>query len=585
MNSDEKLTPTNIAEILEKTNENLRFFAIRETEWIIQKNAFETKIAEIEGELAAHEQINIDLMKRIKMLEFALIQERNKNSGNNNINSNYIVAGLQDTLPEKKELMSEEELYKLKEKAIKPSLLTMLSEIGINESFASDLFTNLELNKAELEMLIKRDMEERTATVKDKLYAQQNASGISTDAKFNDIYQGKPESSMAATNSQTLPMTLSTSNIGQQQSIKTLDTQFASITSNQKKSNKLILNQNNFTELRSHFDVVRKLSYMPKHNNLVTVSEDCLINIWAVNKINFSSHFSDLEPTFTFRGHTGPLYSLETKDDLIYTAGNEGIIKIWRLPRYNEVPTPYGDVETLFNCNIAFLQKTNEVVWDLKHHPTKSMLIALSADGFANIYKTGTADEFLQSLTEQKIEKWFTSQVKCAIGQVNPTVGNFSNSDNNVFICGLTDGNISYIDINKGNVLSSTKSSKQYQAKWTDSQVDSLASCFSSNLIYAGFEDGTIKYFDSRTDTHYIPVNAHSDSVTSISMWEDLYLFSTSHDTKIKMWDVRDMSQPVQETLGSQRKWDEAICDSVILPEIMSLATAGADSIIRIFKL
>lgn len=582
MNSDEKLTPTNIAEILEKTNENLRFFAIRETEWIIQKNAFETKIAELEGELAAHEQINIDLMKRIKMLEYALIQERNKNSGMSSSGTSYIVPGNQEPLPEKKELMSEEELYKLKEKAIKPSLLTMLNEIGINESFASDLFTNLELNKAELEMLIKRDMEERTASVKDKLYSQQNTSGVS-ELKLNDLANSKADSSLppGITNTNSLHITLNPNNLNQQPN-KNIET---NLSLHSKKSNKLVLNQNNFTELRSHFDVVRKLSYMPKHNNLVTVSEDCLINIWAVNKINFSSHFSDLEPTFTFRGHTGPLYSLETKDDLIYTAGNEGIIKIWRLPRYNEVPNPYGDVETLFNCNIAFLQKTNEVVWDLRHHPTKNLLIALSADGYANIYKTGTADEFLQSLTEQKIDKWFSSQIKCAIGQVNPTVGNFSNSDNNVFICGLTDGNISYIDVNKGNVLSSTKSSKQYQAKWTDSQVDSLASCFSSNLIYAGYEDGTIKYFDSRTDTHYIPVNAHSDSVTSISMWEDLYLFSTSHDTKVKMWDVRDMSQPVQETLGSQRKWDEAICDSVILPEIMSLATAGADSIIRIFKL
>ena len=71
MNSDEKLIPSNILEIMEKTNESLRGFAMKETEWLIQRNYYESKIAELEGQLKAHENINVDLMKRIKMLEYA----------------------------------------------------------------------------------------------------------------------------------------------------------------------------------------------------------------------------------------------------------------------------------------------------------------------------------------------------------------------------------------------------------------------------------------------------------------------------------------------------------------------------------
>lgn len=37
---------------------------------------FKGKIAKLEGELQAHETINKDLIKRIKMLEFSLRQER-----------------------------------------------------------------------------------------------------------------------------------------------------------------------------------------------------------------------------------------------------------------------------------------------------------------------------------------------------------------------------------------------------------------------------------------------------------------------------------------------------------------------------
>jgi striatin 1/3/4 len=70
------LVPTNIAEIMEKFNQSLRKFAIKETEWLVTKGAYENRISELEGQLKAHENINIDLLKRIKMLEYALSQER-----------------------------------------------------------------------------------------------------------------------------------------------------------------------------------------------------------------------------------------------------------------------------------------------------------------------------------------------------------------------------------------------------------------------------------------------------------------------------------------------------------------------------
>jgi hypothetical protein len=54
--------------------------------------------------------------------------------------------------------------------------------------------------------------------------------------------------------------------------------------------------------------------------------------------------------------------------NIIYTAGNEGIIKIWKIPRPEEV-IQYGDTESVFNCSIGFFQKSTEVVWDMRHHP------------------------------------------------------------------------------------------------------------------------------------------------------------------------------------------------------------------------
>jgi len=76
MNNEGGLVPTNLADVIDKFNQSIRKFAIKETEWLIQKGNYETRISELEGQLKAHENINIDLLKRIKMLEYALNQER-----------------------------------------------------------------------------------------------------------------------------------------------------------------------------------------------------------------------------------------------------------------------------------------------------------------------------------------------------------------------------------------------------------------------------------------------------------------------------------------------------------------------------
>lgn len=126
-----------------------------------------------------------------------------------------------------------------------------------------------------------------------------------------------------------------------------------------------------------------------------------MIKIWSLNNVNFSSTNSDIEPYLVLRGHTGPLYSLAVSPDnsnLIYTAGNEGIIKIWKVPRPDEVPQ-YGDTESVFNCNVGFFQKPSEVVWDLKHHPRQKLLVSLNADSNIYIWETASADEYFQALT------------------------------------------------------------------------------------------------------------------------------------------------------------------------------------------
>ncbi len=130
MNNDGGLVPTNIAEMMDKFNQTMRKFAIKETEWLIQKSNYENRISELEGQLKAHENINIDLLKRVRMLEYALNQERVKNSKLQGIhkeeekeelryNNNLILNEPEFT----RELLKEEDLKSIREKTMRPSLL------------------------------------------------------------------------------------------------------------------------------------------------------------------------------------------------------------------------------------------------------------------------------------------------------------------------------------------------------------------------------------------------------------------------------------------------------------------------------
>jgi len=131
MNSEGGLVPTNISELLEKLNENLRRFALKETEWLMQKYNYETRISELEGQVKANENINVDLFKRVKMLEYALQQERQKlskissESGNKGENSEKIssIYKYSFEVEDKRELIKEEDLKILKEKSVRPSLI------------------------------------------------------------------------------------------------------------------------------------------------------------------------------------------------------------------------------------------------------------------------------------------------------------------------------------------------------------------------------------------------------------------------------------------------------------------------------
>jgi WD40 repeat protein len=112
--------------------------------------------------------------------------------------------------------------------------------------------------------------------------------------------------------------------------------------------------------------------------------------------------------------------------------------------------------------------------------------------------------------------------------------------------------------MNKNSFTSNIKSYKNDRTeKPINMQPNCIASSSSVPIIYTGCEDGSLKSIDLRSGKNclimleYISnsVMAHTDAVTSINMFNDIYLFTTSHDTKIRLWDIRNLTAPQQENI------------------------------------
>ena len=621
MNSLDNSNPTNVNDIIKNFSNMVRSFAMKETEWQISKENYEKKIAQLEGELRAHENINIDLLKRIRMLEYELAKERKDK--NIEINSNEdLYKDLQYP-----NLIKEEDLKFLEETANKPSLLSILQSIGIDENLANNLFTDFELNKNELEAMIKKDIEDKLLksennNVNNNMNETQNDNKNTKYNNQNNINNNINKNYKNVNNNAQNEIN---NNISNAQNIKA-----SNISKNEEQNFNYSFNLNNCVELRYHFDEVRKLSYIENINSLVSVSEDCLIYVWSLDNISFNPSSENVEPYLHLRGHTGPLFCVEHgKDNLIYTGGSEGLIQIFNILPESEI-TPYGSSDEVFNLSIGYFQnnnENNEIYWELKHHPKENLLISLCSDGDITFWETTTIEEYISAFNKGKFkwDKSTKSKKSNYLDEISiPVCCEFLKQDNNKLIVGFNDATISLLDINKNNFITNWNmldknnniikmNNNNYNNKVLY-QPNCFACCNNSPVVYTGFEDGSLKILDFRNvpmsaggystninnnvnrdnnNTNNVygkdfvtdSMNIHGDAVTSLNIYKDLYLFSISHDTTIKIWDIRKMNEPINMTVGSQKKWDESMWDSLLIEKSMTLCVACADSTIKLYKL
>uniref|UniRef100_A0A8C5HT54 Striatin N-terminal domain-containing protein n=1 Tax=Gouania willdenowi TaxID=441366 RepID=A0A8C5HT54_GOUWI len=96
-------------------------------------------------------------------------------------------------------------------------------------------------------------------------------------------------------------------------------------------------------------------------------------------------------------------------------------------------------------------------------------------------------------------------------------------------------------------------------------------------------EDRHIKFFDNKSGKVIHSMVAHLDAVTSLSVDPNgIYLMSGSHDCSVRLWNL-DNKTCVQEITAHRKKSEEAIYDVAFHPSKAFIASAGADALARVY--
>lgn len=325
--------------------------------------------------------------------------------------------------------------------------------------------------------------------------------------------------------------------------------------------------------LRAHIDAVRSLSFHPSEDLMVSSSEDGTVMLWQFKKLSSSSRRT---PLHIYLGHTGPVLTTACSEDYIFSSGNDGVIRLYSYPAsktshdwkelHNKI-IPYNP------CNVV--NAHDDIIWKIALNENNGKILTASSDGFVKLwdYNSFEKNEKNPDITIDALQKF-------NLPDKIPTSVSFY--DVSKCIVGYSCGDISCFDLETGkNIWASDLPSNN-----KDKAVYQLETHKLLQLGISCHEDGKLRWLDLRNSGNVVhEVAAHQEAVAclSIDASSGMYIATGGHDCRVRIWDIQTR-QCLQDMSCHRSKNEEGIHDIIYHPKKQLLATAGADSQIRLFQ-
>uniref|UniRef100_A0AAY4CVV1 Striatin N-terminal domain-containing protein n=1 Tax=Denticeps clupeoides TaxID=299321 RepID=A0AAY4CVV1_9TELE len=318
--------------------------------------------------------------------------------------------------------------------------------------------------------------------------------------------------------------------------------------------------------LRSHFDAIRALTFHPSQAVLLTGSEDGTLKLWNLNKAMHSKKNAalDVEPIYTFRAHSGAVLSLAMGEEgeSCYSGGLDGIVRCWKIPDLNV--DPYDNYDPGIESSV--LSGHEDSVWGLAYSASLRRLASCSADGTVRIWDPHNSAP-CQSVFNKEKEHG------------TPTSVAFVNSDPSQVVVSFDGGETLLYDLNTEQSIMALES----QTKDGSELINCVVSHPSTPVSITAHENRTIRFLDNKSGKVVHSMVAHLDAVTCLTTDpKGTYLISGSHDCSVRLW-MLESRTCVQEITAHRKKHDEAIHDVAFHPSQPFIGSAGADALAKIF--
>uniref|UniRef100_A0A8B9L0K1 Striatin n=1 Tax=Astyanax mexicanus TaxID=7994 RepID=A0A8B9L0K1_ASTMX len=319
--------------------------------------------------------------------------------------------------------------------------------------------------------------------------------------------------------------------------------------------------------LRSHFDGIRGLAFHPVEPVLITASEDHTLKMWNLQKTTPAKKNAslDVEPIYTFRAHRGAVLCvvMSNTGEQCYSGGLDGTIQCWNTPSPNIDPYDSYQPSVLRGA----LCGHTDAVWGLVHSSAHQRLLSCSADGTVRLWNASNPQAALAVFNENK-DLGLPSSVDLVCSDPAYMVTSFNN------------GRIGLFNMETRQQVLNMESTVESGASC---QINKVLSHPTLPITITAQEDRHIKFYDNNTGKLIHSMVAHLDAVTSLAVDPNgLYLMSGSHDCSIRLWNLENKTC-IQEFTAHRKKFDESIHDVAFHPSKCYIASAGADSLAKVF--
>ncbi|ORY99284.1 WD40-repeat-containing domain protein [Syncephalastrum racemosum] len=333
-----------------------------------------------------------------------------------------------------------------------------------------------------------------------------------------------------------------------------------------------------------HLDSVRSVGFHPTDLIVASGSDDGTVKVWdlssSIGRDGNSVRKPGMEetmPQITYRGHTHPVSSVVVSGDQkrVYSASLDSTIRVWRLPSAGH--TLYSPVDP--SLKIATYVGHSDAVWDIELSP-EGLLASASADGTVKIWNTESSGDLLKSswgydgVTPENEDRRY----------VAPTCLQFCPTDTSKVAVGYANATIRIYDVATGKLLTTLAGSDDQYDGTVRTQINTLVAHPTMPLIVSGHEDKQIKFFDLRSGSCTQSMSAHMDAVAALDIDPSgSTLVSGGHDGSIRLWDMNQAKTCIQEFSAHRKKADEGVMSVQYHERMPWMVSGGADGQVKVY--